>query len=254
LETRTLQDSRKIPWKRIAAEGAAVVVSILIAFWIEAWWQERSERVTLIEYLVQFENEIIANDELIDAHFGEIAGDLIALHSVFLMLSDSDQKALPESFGTALGRALYFGSPAVRMNAYDDLANSGNFRFVTNAKFKEVINEYNYSVEVLDIHSAFLTSVYLDHVVPAISPHIALSNLGWKMYDNNLAPDGVNTGVTPAAPFSINVTGLKSQAVWNALFSWKSGKIDKIRRLNQMKEFGLELRDLVRAEIEYQNQ
>jgi hypothetical protein len=249
-----LQDSQKIPWKRIAAEGAAVVVSILIAFWIDAWWQERSERVALVEYLVQFENEVIANDELIDAHLSEISGDLVALHRVFLVLSNSDQQALPESFGTDLGRALYFGSPAVRMNAYDDLANSGNFRFVRNAEFKRVINEYKNSVDVLDIHSAFLTSVYLDHVVPAIGPYIALSNLGWEMYENNLAPDGVNTGVTPAAPFSTNVGGLKSQAVWNALFSWKSGKIDKIRRLNQMKEFGLELRDLLRAEIEYQNQ
>ena len=54
--------------------------------------------MALIEYLVHFENEVIANDELIDARLSEIAGDRVALHRVFLVISDSDQQALPESF------------------------------------------------------------------------------------------------------------------------------------------------------------
>jgi hypothetical protein len=33
-----------IPWKRITVEGVAVVVSILLAFWIDAWWQGRQNQ------------------------------------------------------------------------------------------------------------------------------------------------------------------------------------------------------------------
>jgi len=249
-----LQDSQKIPWKRIAAEGVAVVVSILIAFWIDAWWQERSERMALIEYLVHFENEVIANDELIDAHLAEIAGDLVALHRVFLVISDSDQQALPESFKVDLGTALYVRSSTVDMSAYDDLANSGNFRFVSNTQLKKVINEYKNRAEYLDTSFAWAILTYQDYILPAIGPYTALSNLGWQEYDNHLGPDGENTGVTPGAPFPTNVAGLKSQAVWNALFEWKIGKIDESRSLMEMKRLGLKLRDLLTAEIEYQNQ
>jgi len=249
-----LQDSQKIPWKRIAAEGVAVVVSILIAFWIDAWWQERSERMALIEYLVHFENEVIANDELIDAHLAEIAGDLVALHRVFLVISDSDQQALPESFKVDLGTALYVRSSTVDMSAYDDLANSGNFRFVSNTQLKKVINEYKNRAEYLDTSFAWAILTYQDYILPAIGPYTALSNLGWQEYDNHLGPDGENTGVTPDAPFPTNVAGLKSQAVWNALFEWKIGKIDESRSLMEMKRLGLKLRDLLTAEIEYQNQ
>ena len=32
---------RIIPWKRIGVEAAAIVVSILLAFAIDAWWAER---------------------------------------------------------------------------------------------------------------------------------------------------------------------------------------------------------------------
>jgi len=249
-----LQDSQKVPWKRITAEGAAIVVSILIAFWIDAWWQERSERMALIEYLVHFENEVIANDELIDAHLGEIAGDLVALHRVLLVISDADQQALPESFKVDLGNALYVRSPTVSMNAYDDLANSGNVRFLSNTQLKKVINEYKNSADDLDVSHALAESSYLDYILPVIGPYTALSSLGWQEYDNHLAPDGENTGVTPDAPFSTNATGLKSQAVWNALFNWKTGKIDNSRTLMKMKGLGLKLRDLLREEIAYQNQ
>jgi hypothetical protein len=30
---------QKIPWPRIFAEGTAIIVSILLAFWIQAWWE-----------------------------------------------------------------------------------------------------------------------------------------------------------------------------------------------------------------------
>ena len=249
-----MQDSQKIPWKRLAAESAAVVVSILIAFWIDAWWQERSERIALIDYLVHFEREVIANDELIDAHLSEIAGDLVALHRVFLAISDPDQQALPESFKADLGNSLWGRTSTVSMNAYDNLANSGNFRFVGNTQLKKLSSQYEKSADFLDTKYAFMTSLYLDHITPAISPYTALSSLGWQGYDVHLAPDGENTGVTPDAPFSTNAAGLRSQAVWNALFNWKTGKIDESNNLKEMKGQGLELRDLLRAEIEYQSQ
>ena len=35
--------TRDIPWPRIIAEGGAIVVSILLAFWIQTWWDDRSD-------------------------------------------------------------------------------------------------------------------------------------------------------------------------------------------------------------------
>ncbi len=249
-----MQDSRKIDWKRITAEAVAVVVSILIAFGIDAWWQERNEEVALVEYLVHFENEVIANDELIDKHLGLISGDLEALHRVFEALSDPEQQALDESFNHDLGNALWIRPPTVSMDAFHELTNSGNLRFVSNAQLKKVFNEYGNHADFLDASYQFSTSSYLDYVLPTIGRHMALSSLGWTEYDEHLAPNGENTGVTPNAPFSTDAAGLRSQAVWNALFNWKTAKIDESHTLEEMKEDGLELRDLLRAEIEFQNQ
>ena len=39
-----MTEPRSIPWKQIAVEAVAIVVSILLAFAIDAWWAERIER------------------------------------------------------------------------------------------------------------------------------------------------------------------------------------------------------------------
>lgn len=49
-----MTETRKIAWKRLAIEATAIVVSILLAFAIDAWWEERSERqaeIVLLERL-----------------------------------------------------------------------------------------------------------------------------------------------------------------------------------------------------------
>ena len=42
--SESMATARKIPWKRISAEAAMIVVSILLALWIEAWWANKEDR------------------------------------------------------------------------------------------------------------------------------------------------------------------------------------------------------------------
>jgi len=49
-----MTETRKIAWKRLAIEATAIVVGILLAFAIDAWWEERRERqaeIVLLERL-----------------------------------------------------------------------------------------------------------------------------------------------------------------------------------------------------------
>lgn len=47
-----MSEDQKTDWKRLALEAAAIIVSILLAFAIDAWWQERVERQEEEEILV----------------------------------------------------------------------------------------------------------------------------------------------------------------------------------------------------------
>jgi hypothetical protein len=39
-----MSEKQEIPWKRLAAEASAIVISILLAFAIDAWWDDRGNR------------------------------------------------------------------------------------------------------------------------------------------------------------------------------------------------------------------
>ena len=59
--------TRQIPWPRILAEGAAIVVSILLAFWIQAWWDGVQESAEEGRLLVDLRGEFQENRTLLDA-------------------------------------------------------------------------------------------------------------------------------------------------------------------------------------------
>jgi hypothetical protein len=43
IQNHVMSRNQPIPWTRIDAEGTAIVVSILFAFAIDAWWEGRRE-------------------------------------------------------------------------------------------------------------------------------------------------------------------------------------------------------------------
>ena len=55
-----------ISWKRIFVEGSAIVVSILLAFAIDAWWQDRQQRDSDLAHLQGVLNELRHHKVLLD--------------------------------------------------------------------------------------------------------------------------------------------------------------------------------------------
>ena len=72
--SETLDSSQEVPipsergtqWLRVGAEGVVIIVSILLAFGIDAWWDERQERAEEREALSQLESDFRANAAQLD--------------------------------------------------------------------------------------------------------------------------------------------------------------------------------------------
>jgi hypothetical protein len=60
-----VNEIKKIPWKRISVEGVAIVTSILFAFAIDAWWQNRLEQVSDNTHLATVVTELRAHEVLL---------------------------------------------------------------------------------------------------------------------------------------------------------------------------------------------
>lgn len=85
---------RDIPWKRLVAEGGVIVASILLAFWIDAWWDGRQERAEERDLLVALAQEFATNRQRLaeaEAFHGEIRDQSLR----FLQVA-ADPGAAPE--------------------------------------------------------------------------------------------------------------------------------------------------------------
>ena len=58
-------------WKRTAAEGVAIVVSILLAFWIDTWWEGRTEALLEVVYLLELQEDFELNKSRLEDQAAE---------------------------------------------------------------------------------------------------------------------------------------------------------------------------------------
>ena len=61
-----MNKSQEIPWKRLFVEATAIVASILIAFAIDAWWQDRTEHIVEAQYLRALREDLNHSLQLLD--------------------------------------------------------------------------------------------------------------------------------------------------------------------------------------------
>jgi hypothetical protein len=125
-----MSQTQNIPWKRISVEALAIVTSILLAFAIDAWWQERNEddreRQILIALLDDFENSKSSIEEGRNFHIAvqrsnkrllELAiSDDVALSSIEINRLISDLTwwdSQPRFFTGALNSLIYGGELSV---------------------------------------------------------------------------------------------------------------------------------------------
>ena len=69
-----MADARQIPWTTISVEAVAVVMSILLAFAIDAWWTERKESEVEHVALMALRDDFIASREQMEIVLNSLEG------------------------------------------------------------------------------------------------------------------------------------------------------------------------------------
>lgn len=79
-----MTSSQNIPWKRIAVEAVAIVGSILLAFAIDAWWDDRQTQIDEQQILLGLRAEFTANHEILSE---DLTANLQDVESLLGLLS-----------------------------------------------------------------------------------------------------------------------------------------------------------------------
>ena len=132
-----MSNTQKIQWKRLSVEGAAIVVSILLAFSIDAWWDNRQERIEEHRILESLKVEFLTNAEniprYIAGHQKSAKYTLALLEAMKAADSGSTLQYPVAKFRQVLGH----NSTDPQSGALDAILQSGELRFVSNAAIRE---------------------------------------------------------------------------------------------------------------------
>ncbi len=171
-----MEKHREIPWPRILAEGVAIVVSILLAFAIEAWWQEHHERIVEQEYLVAVLSDIDAVIAEVDrsiagnVRYNESGRQRLAAMRDGAQLSDSlAESTLSEMRNSYRVRA--------NLDSYTDLLSSGGVTTLRDPTVRTALAKLRAQMDFEQ--QTFMWVVNLGHrVTPLLHESMDAGNLG----------------------------------------------------------------------------
>lgn len=126
---------RDIPWPRLIAEGVAIIVSILLAFGIDAWWdnrQDRAEERTILRAIVA---EIDGNLAAIDEQLVFRADQQAAIQQLF-DASDGEIELTAEEIDQLIGALTYWARSNHNTGAIDSLINGAGLTIVSDPSLR----------------------------------------------------------------------------------------------------------------------
>ena len=164
-----MTNTNNIQWGRTAAEGVAIVVSILLAFWIDTWWEDQKEARFEVVYLYELQEDFEHNKstlELMTARLEGIIRSTLVLQEQSALASPSLPVAeLNENFRSITRMASFI--PVDR--AYANLTGSGELRLIQSRPLKNALAEYYAAAKITALvqstHEMELVQIYEPYII-----------------------------------------------------------------------------------------
>lgn len=130
-----MEKTSGIPWRRVFLEGVVIVVSILLAFSIDAWWdnrvEQRREREQLVSMLAEFKGSLAGLDSVLES----VQGHAENVESLIALLKAAGDKPVVVP-GQLLGSAITWRTSDVSTSTLDALMASGDLNLLRNPEHR----------------------------------------------------------------------------------------------------------------------
>jgi hypothetical protein len=236
-----LRVANQIPWVRIVAEGAAIILSILLAFGIDSAWDAKQLRAKELEYLEALRVEMaLASEELAEDH---------GRRDRWLALSDSILGQLSERTAPDSAVNVWIQQVAMFMTRFfppssvlNDLVSSGNLSILTSNDLRFALLSYQQGRERVNFLEDWAREVDEDGLRPYLT-----QNFRWTsetplplLPGGRLPPDPMQPVSVPAGSLSM----MLNDSVFENLILIKRHRLSILQRRSE------ELAELIHEVIE----
>jgi hypothetical protein len=177
-----MNKTTNIGWPRIFVEGAAIVASILLAFGIDAWWQDRQTRFDEQQILHGLEEEFVSIHEVLNEHMGEHLQRLQALEKLLFVIDEGQLTDVGSIVEAALLEMMAPTTSDLGNGTLDALLSSGRVEILTNSELRAKLTAWSGVMdEVWDdqvSHSKVVYEIHIPYFVSESVP-VGISMRGW---------------------------------------------------------------------------
>ncbi len=179
-----MTEANNIQWKRLSTEAAAIIASILLAFAIDAWWEERVDRDTLESQLRSLANEFDQNHQVlkryIDLHEASVDGTeslITHLHAV-----EHNTPATVPAELIALSIRMPTFDPS--SGSYDALLTSGHLAKIRNHELQSALAAWRGHVADATEDEINAINLIENRLLPYLNPIVPMA----PMFDYRIGP------------------------------------------------------------------
>jgi len=142
--------ARQVPWARILAEGLAIVVSILLAFGIQAWWENRQDRSLEQQYLGRLSADLELGRAQLESQLERLGNAYEAARALPSILDGSAEPltddSLVQQFAIA-ARTGFLEASLDHAGTYRELQETGRLVLLSDVAFRQALADYYRRVE-----------------------------------------------------------------------------------------------------------
>lgn len=195
--------------KKLVVEIIAIVLSILLAFAIDAWWDERQEQRRADELLFAIRSDVEATQTYIEGAIvfrKKVIGDAQALLEA--MAGGTDRATLDSRLLT-LGSVFVQSSWHPVNHTYEQALGSGSFELIRDSELRLLLAQYVAALEEVGLWNDNVIRQYYSTLEPFMVTRTVYSELA--------APD-VRDVLIADSPFQTDLSALaENRELWNLL-------------------------------------
>ena len=187
---------RQIPWARILAEGAVIVVSILLAFSIDAWWDNHVEQQREREQLLSMRAEFHGSLSGLDAILASVQSHAENIESLIALLKAAGDKPVLVP-GALLGSAVTWRTSDVSTSTLDALMASGDLNLLRNVELRTRLA--GLPAFILDVtEDEIIARSFAESEMSVFLAREGLAEIAYANREGVPGPNGIQTLTTPA--------------------------------------------------------
>jgi hypothetical protein len=173
-----------IPWKRTTVEALAVLASILLAFTIDAWWEERGLRIEEQQVLQGLHEEFLSVRKVLSQHLSEHLEGVQALEDFLIVAEGGNVKEGAPIVDAVLLELLSPMTSDLGSGTLAALLSSGRIEILTNRTLRAKLASWEGVIgEVWDDQAFNAKAVFEFHVPYFLAENIPAGAVMHQWYD-----------------------------------------------------------------------